>query len=541
MSRSYPSSVTQPAGDETLRYRVAGVIVFLLLVLWLSLLGDLYLQREKERQASVRELEALAAITADRLEASLVAADVGLAYLADLWRRGNELIFARLVEDYLQSPAPYARGALCIVEGKGKILFYSEKEMDARADNCLIDDKAQTELSTRRMPHASEDKFSISPAWLPAWQSGGVRIGRSLDSEKDGVARWITMTISGDELRQSLAISTIPPEVAVVLATNDDRLFWRSASDRTEAKPRTTTDLKSDPPSLSAEAQLTHYPVRAVVSRALIDVFSASNLLQRRYYAFGALTSIILMLGGGWLYYILKRQRALARQMQNVRGERLLYTENPQASRIAREIHDDLGQKLMVLRMDVAMLARRVGEESPAILVHTLADLKAQVDSAIDSARAIVRDLLPVEMNTSLIPAVRGLVDVFRNTFDITIDFNSNFSEETSFDAAFELTAFRIIQESFSNVIRHAKATHISLNLEITGGQMKIKVQDDGVGFSIDKKRIALGSIGERAILAGGKVFTTNRQEGGACVEVLLPLAVSQINQTTIHEALTWT
>lgn len=541
MSRPFPSLPgTQRAENENLLYRVGGSVISLVLVLWLSLLGDLHQHREKTRQTSSRELEALAAATADRFEANLIAADVGLAYLADLWRRSDRRIFAQLVEDYLQSPTAYATGTVCVVDPKGKVLYYSDKLAGPATESCRMDDKAQAELmAPPPMPPKVADYFSISPAWLPTGQSDGVRMGRPLTPEKGVASRWITMTISGEALRQSLGISSLPLGIGVVLVTGENRLLWHSAAGGGKAGVGRETRLESSHQLVSVDAPLAHYPVSAVASRAAVDVFSSSELLQRRYYALGMLVSIVLVLGGTWLYSLLKRQNTLAMALENARGEQLLPTENPEASRIAREIHDDLGQKLMVLRMDVAMLACKADEEPPSVLVRALADLKAQVDGAIASVRTIVRGLQPAEINTSLIPAVNALIDVFRNTFDITIDFNRNFSEVRAFDAAYELTAFRMIQESFSNVVRHAQATHIRLNLEISEGQLKIRVQDNGVGFSFDKKKIALRSIEERATLAGGKVFITNMQEGGACVEIYLPLGAKQNQLSTMDEVLT--
>ena len=130
------------------------------------------------------------------------------------------------------------------------------------------------------------------------------------------------------------------------------------------------------------------------------------NLMARRHYAFGALVSLFVLVCAGWLYALCKRQRVVENRLHTLQREHLKNTDNDGESRIAREIHDDLGQKLVVMRMDITLLVRAAQPNSSAQIVEALDDLKNQVDGAIGSVRAIVDHRAPPELAVGFVHAV---------------------------------------------------------------------------------------------------------------------------------------
>ncbi|MCK9504265.1 MAG: histidine kinase [Porticoccaceae bacterium] len=263
------------------------------------------------------------------------------------------------------------------------------------------------------------------------------------------------------------------------------------------------------------------------------------NLMARRHYAFGALVSLFVLVCAGWLYALCKRQRVVENRLHALQREHLKRADSDGESRIAREIHDDLGQKLTVMRMDIAMLVRTVQNEPAAQLVEALDDLKNQVDGAIGSVRAIVDHRAPPELAAGFVPAVKQLVAVFRDSFSILIHFNCYLSDDFALEKGIETTAFRVIQESLANVIHHARASEVTLDLGIQNNNLIVRIEDDGIGFPKGDTRTVLRSLRERIATARGWIYISNMHSGGACVEVSLPLRSGNPHLSTRHEALT--
>jgi len=215
--------------------------------------------------------------------------------------------------------------------------------------------------------------------------------------------------------------------------------------------------------------------------------------------------------------------RNLAARLESVREE--------ERTRIAREIHDELGQALTGIKLDLGLLSRKLPETDArgAALIEKLRSISAAVDSTIRQVQRIATDLRP-----------RILDDLGLTT---AIEWHARkFEERSGIECALELdpselalgpdvstAAFRIFQEILTNVARHADATRIEMSLRQRDGDLILSVKDDGRGITesqlADPGSLGLLGMRERALLLGGQVDIRSVSTGGTLVEVRLPLA----------------
>jgi signal transduction histidine kinase len=193
---------------------------------------------------------------------------------------------------------------------------------------------------------------------------------------------------------------------------------------------------------------------------------------------------------------------------------------------LAREIHDELGQKLTSLRFQVAMLS--AGINSPQTdLSQSANSLLRQIDETIESVRAIASDLRPAVLDLGLTAAVEWQLQEFRRRTGIACKLKLS-NEDIPLDNDRATAVFRIIQESLTNVIRHAKASEITLKLEKKDDVLKIRITDNGIGIAQDsmEKARAFGIAGmrERVRLLDGTLTIRSRPGHGVQIMVNIPL-----------------
>ena len=193
---------------------------------------------------------------------------------------------------------------------------------------------------------------------------------------------------------------------------------------------------------------------------------------------------------------------------------------------LAREIHDELGQKLTSLRFQVAMLS--AGINSPQTdLSQSANSLLRQIDETIESVRAIASDLRPAVLDLGLTAAVEWQLQEFRRRTGIACKLKLS-DEDIPLDNDRATAVFRIIQESLTNVIRHAKASEITLKLEKKDDVLKIRISDNGIGIAQDgmEKARAFGIAGmrERVRLLDGTLTIRSHPGHGVQIMVNIPL-----------------
>lgn len=193
---------------------------------------------------------------------------------------------------------------------------------------------------------------------------------------------------------------------------------------------------------------------------------------------------------------------------------------------IAQEIHDELGQRLTVLRMDVAMLPRANLGQAEQTLSQKVTKLKGAIDELFVIVRNLAGQLRPVAMEVGLVAAVDGMLQDFESALCIPCVLDNRLPEPLKLDERQSSAVFRIIQESLTNAARHAEATHIKVSLEVKEGQLNLRVQDNGRGFlAAGGRTLGLTGLQERALSVGGLAHIASQPGGGTTVEATIPLS----------------
>ncbi|MFC5462546.1 CHASE domain-containing protein [Massilia niabensis] len=195
--------------------------------------------------------------------------------------------------------------------------------------------------------------------------------------------------------------------------------------------------------------------------------------------------------------------------------------------RIAREIHDDLGQNLLALRIEVDLLASRTNGRHPRL--HTRARwMLEQIDATIKSVRQIINDLRPNVLDLGLTAAVDWQIAEFQRRTGIACELVSHNNDLHVSDRC-ATTLFRILQESLTNVSRHARATAVRVELAVDPDSIWMTVSDNGIGLTQTggQKPGSFGLVGieERVRILGGKCLITSGPDRGTTVHVSIPSA----------------
>lgn len=210
--------------------------------------------------------------------------------------------------------------------------------------------------------------------------------------------------------------------------------------------------------------------------------------------------------------------RALVAQNEAVREE--------EHKHLAREVHDELGQILTALRMDLSLLDMRFGAIDPALNAKVV-DMKGLLDRAIQGVRNVVANLRPTAIDMGLIPALQNLCTEFAQHAGLECVFQTRL-DTLELNETRTVAVFRIVQESLTNTMRYARATRVSVTLGRAGDALGVEVQDNGQGFDLaavsPAKSFGLLGMRERAIALGGHVDIVSAPGQGVVVALTIPL-----------------
>lgn len=219
-----------------------------------------------------------------------------------------------------------------------------------------------------------------------------------------------------------------------------------------------------------------------------------------------------------------ERLHALAAHLQTIREE--------ERTMISREIHDQLGQELTALKMDIAFLSKKIEkakiEPDWDEINNGLKSMTEITDQTINSIRRIARDLRPDILDKlGLRDAIEWQTEDFTNRtgIDCIVSISSG---EFSFSREMDTTIFRIVQESLTNVARHSGATRSKIGLTINGKNLYLTIEDNGRGITEEEiensKSLGLVGIKERAYSVNGKLTITGQKDIGTKLNILIPL-----------------
>ena len=200
--------------------------------------------------------------------------------------------------------------------------------------------------------------------------------------------------------------------------------------------------------------------------------------------------------------------------------------------RIALDIHDDLGQNLMVLRIDVSLLHARTATTHPRLHRHAQRVLDT-IDATIRSVRTIINDLHPSTLELGLGPAAEWLIHQMesRGAIRYRLTFDSE-APDLGLDQRQTSAIFRVLQESLSNIVRHAQASEVEVALAQDADAIVLRISDNGIGMQPGDhgKRAAFGlkSIRERVHALGGELRIDSQAGRGTALAIHLPRQAGQ-------------
>ena len=217
-----------------------------------------------------------------------------------------------------------------------------------------------------------------------------------------------------------------------------------------------------------------------------------------------------------------RQLKELSASLQNVREEA--------RARIARELHDELGQLLTGIRMEVSWLGGRLLPEQRPLL-DKVVSVKGQIDQTIASVRRISSELRPLVLDDLGFAAAAGwYVDQFSARTGLPVELVLPDQDPERGDAI-ATALFRVLQESLTNVARHSRATLVEVRLDFRDGEWALTVRDNGVGFVHDAGKLGdMGLVGmrERAQMLGGRFSIETAPGAGTVIEVFIPVEMVQ-------------
>lgn len=227
--------------------------------------------------------------------------------------------------------------------------------------------------------------------------------------------------------------------------------------------------------------------------------------------------------------------RALAARLETVREE--------ERTRISRELHDDVGQALTGVRMDLDRLKERVDradlpEDQRSPIDTKLAAARTLVDSALDTTRRVSRQLRPSVLDVlGLGAAIEWQLEEFRTRTGLSAEAVTD-ADVPTIPEPIAVALFRIVQESLTNVMRHAQATAVTVRLGMEGDDVVVEVMDNGRGFEAAPSAGATYSLGllgmrERAAALGGTCEIHSHPGEGTSVRAAVPVRAPASEPTT--------
>jgi PAS domain S-box-containing protein len=218
------------------------------------------------------------------------------------------------------------------------------------------------------------------------------------------------------------------------------------------------------------------------------------------------------------------------RERAQLLSQQLMEAQEAERRRLARELHDEIGQALTAVKLNLQGVQRAAGD--PAAMPR-LEESLAIVDRALQQVRNLSLDLRPSLLDDlGLVAALRWYVDRVAQRAGFTAEFIAE-PPGIRAPASLETTCFRVAQEALTNVVRHARAQRVRVELRSADGELHLRVRDDGAGFDVAEARqraVRGGSLGllgmqERVALIRGRIKIHSASGKGAEVHVSLPLA----------------
>jgi PAS domain S-box-containing protein len=222
-----------------------------------------------------------------------------------------------------------------------------------------------------------------------------------------------------------------------------------------------------------------------------------------------------------------RESRELERSRRDLRrlSASMVQAREDERRRIARELHDELGQRLTALKMELSSLGSETSGSTRAGRIDAMIEM---VDDTVATVRRIATELRPLMLDDlGLNAAIEWLADSWSRRMGVAVKLHLR-AADPALDDAVNIALYRMVQEALTNITRHAHATQVCIEVQQTGSELQLSVMDNGIGF--DEASIyregSYGLVGmrERALMLGGSLEISSSPQGGGRVTVHLPL-----------------
>jgi signal transduction histidine kinase len=211
----------------------------------------------------------------------------------------------------------------------------------------------------------------------------------------------------------------------------------------------------------------------------------------------------------------------------------IIEISNREQQRIGSDLHDGLGQDLTGIALLLKGVVSQLRKEGSAACLD-VEDVISLVNNAIDSTRSLARGLSPVSGEQGgLLPALQSLAARASERYRVRVEFDTNLDEPLRLNEAAATHLYRIVQEALTNVIRHSKASEVTIRLETAGGELHLRVEDNGRGFPQPLSESGAGGLGlkimrYRAQMLGGDLVIESAAHGGVSIRCSCPMEVAR-------------
>ncbi len=208
----------------------------------------------------------------------------------------------------------------------------------------------------------------------------------------------------------------------------------------------------------------------------------------------------------------------------------ILTAQENERKRISRELHDELGQSLTLLKLNLRAAGKHLLE--PVEVKEELGALSLYLDEVIDKVRRLSRALCPAILeDLGLVPALQYLINEFSKYYEINHHFSLKDLDHL-FEKEAQIIIFRIFQEALTNIAKHARATKVRLAVQESGGMVIFEVEDNGQGFEVVQtlsrpsmdKGLGLAALDERAKMLGGSLWIWSQKGQGTRITCAIPV-----------------
>ncbi len=229
-------------------------------------------------------------------------------------------------------------------------------------------------------------------------------------------------------------------------------------------------------------------------------------------------------------------QLETSNQQLRLLSERAISAQEEERKRIARSLHDDTGQALSTLIINLERLENHPPLESRD-LVNRLSSIRQMAVESLDCLRTIIYDLRPAILDDlGLLPAIRWYARTNLEAAGISV--NLDFPDQLpDLSQPLTTTLFRVAQEGINNIIRHSQAKNTTITMGLRGNEVYLRLQDDGLGFdtqrinhvALDMQHWGLIGVQERIELVNGRMSITSDPEHGTTLMVTAPIMKTEI------------